>query len=158
MTGESNPNPKKLKIEKELTDDGQITIITSQEADYGTFIEEGFIFIELQGEESVNRKLNRIFHIGDQVVLLRDIPEDRVYKGCLCTIISVFGEGEDESPDNTFYEIQFDSYFKDNDLSRKSQKRHRDFEFPSSTYVTIVSGKDIVRLINQDLLYKTWFA
>jgi len=156
MTGESNPNPKKLKIDSELKDDGRITITTSQDATYGTFIEDDFFFIELQGEQSVDRKLNRVFTIGDQVVLLKNMPEERIYKGCLCTIIAVFG-GE-ESSDESFYEIQFDSNFKENDLSRRSQKRHSNFEFPSSTYVTIVSSKDIVRLINQDLHYKTWFA
>lgn len=119
-------------------------------------------FIKLQGEQSVDRKLNRVFNIGGQVVLLKDILEERIYKSFLCTIIAVLG-GE-EFPDKSFYEIQFvyeiqfDSGFKDNDLSRRSHKRHRYFEYPSSTYVTIVSGKDIVRLINQDLHYKTWFA
>lgn len=104
----------------------------------------------------MDRKLNRVFNIGDQVVLLKDILEERIYNSFLCTLIAVLG-GE-EFPDKSFYEIQFDSDFKDNDLSRRSHKRHRYFEFPSSTYVTIVSGKDIVRLINQDLHYKTWFA
>jgi len=154
MTDESNP--KKLKIDSELKTDGRITITASQEASYGTFIEDGFFFIELQGEQSVDRKLNRVFAVGDQVVLLKNMPEEQLYKGSLCTIIAIFG-GE-ESSDEFFYEIEFDSGFKDNDLSRRSQKRYPDFEFPSSFYVTIVSGKDLVRLINQDLHYKTWFA
>ncbi len=44
MTGESNPNPKKLKIDPEVESDGRITITTSQGAEYGTFIEDGFFF------------------------------------------------------------------------------------------------------------------
>lgn len=154
MTGE--PNPKKLKINSELETDARVTVTTSQEASYDTFVEDGFFFIELQGEKSINKKLNKMLNTGDEVILLKDFPEEKMYKGYLCTIISVLNA--EVSPEKSFYEIQFDSSFEDNDLSRKSQKRHRDFEYPSSTYVTIVSGEDIVRLINQDLLYKTWFA
>jgi len=160
MTGESTPNPKKFKTDSELKDDGRITITISQDASsqdsrYGTYIEDGFFFIELQGEKSVDRKLNRVFTIGDRVVLLKNIPEEHFYTGYLCTIIGVLGE--EESPEKSFYEIQFDSSFENNDLSRRSKKRHRDFEFPVSVYVTVVSGKDIVRLINQDLYYQTSF-
>jgi len=156
MTGESNPNPKKLKINPEVESDGRITITTSQGAEYDTFIENGFFLIELQGEESVDRKLNRVFYIGDQVVLLKNMPDEQIYKGSLCTIIAAFGSGE--SSDETSYEIQFDSNFRDDDLSRRSLKRHSNFEFPSSVYVAVVSGKDIVRLVEQDLRYKTWFC
>jgi len=57
-------------------------------------------FIKLQGEQSVDRKLNRVFNIGGQVVLLKDILEERIYKSFLCTIIAVLG-GE-EFPDKSF--------------------------------------------------------
>jgi len=154
MTGE--PNPKKLKINSELETDARVNITTSQEASYDTLVEDGFFFIELQGEKSINKKLNKMLNTGDEFILLKDFPEENMYKGYLCNIISVLNA--DVSPEKSFYEIQFDSCFEDNDLSRKSQKRHRDFEYPSSVYVTIVSGEDIVRLIKQDLLYKTWFA
>ena len=49
MTGESTPNPKKFKTDSELKDDGRITITISQDASsqdarYGTYIEDGFFF------------------------------------------------------------------------------------------------------------------
>lgn len=105
----------------------------------------------------MDRKLNRVFAIGDQVVLLKNMPDEQIYKGSLCTIIAAFGSAE-SSDDKSFYEIQFDSNFRDDDLSRRSQKRYRDFEFPSTLYVAIVSGKDIIRLVDQNLRYKTWFC
>ena len=105
----------------------------------------------------MDRKLNRVFAIGDQVVLLKNMPDEQIYKGSLCTIIAAFGSAE-SSDDKSFYEIQFDSNFRDDDLSRRSQKRYRDFEFPSTLYAAIVSGKDIIRLVDQNLRYKTWFC
>jgi len=67
MTGEPNPNPKKLKIDSGSKADGRVTITipqdaTSKDASYGTFFEGNRFFIELQGEQSVGRKLNSVCH------------------------------------------------------------------------------------------------
>jgi len=160
MKGNSSKDQKKEGIDSGLESDGKVIITVLQQekeeqASENTVIEDNLFFIELQGENSINRKLNRVFNIGDEVVLLKDIPHEHMYKGYLCTILSVLCE--DSSPEESYYEILFNSAFKDNDLRRRSQKRHGDFEYPMSVYVTQVSGKDIVRLITQDLLYKTWF-
>lgn len=87
MTGE--PNPKKLEINSELETDARVTITTSQEASSDTLVEDGFFFIELQGEKSINKKLNKMLNTGDEVILLKDFPEENMYKGYLCNIISV---------------------------------------------------------------------
>lgn len=51
--------------------------------------------INLQGEEHIQRKLNRPFGIGDKVILLKDIPENILYRGYLGTISEVFYDSKD---------------------------------------------------------------
>lgn len=53
MTCQSNPNPKKLKIDSELKDDGRVTITTSttsQDATYGTLFEDDFFSLSFRGK------------------------------------------------------------------------------------------------------------
>lgn len=114
------------------------------------------LYIESQGEDSIKSKLNRIMTVNDMVVLLKDFPDDLMYTGYLCTIIDVLGQRESDG--EMYYEIEFESGFKDSDLSRKSKERNSDFEFPVTHYTTYVSRKDIVRLETQDLYYNTFFS
>ena len=147
----SNKNPKKLK-----TDSLRgviVNIQTSQAMTYGTFVEDDLFFIDLQGKKHLNKKLNRIFSIGDVFVLFKDISEKCFYKGYCCAIIGVNGTRDGEIS----YDIEFNSNFSGEDISRRSQKQHPNFEFPSSNYTTILLGKDLVRLVTQDLYYKTCF-
>lgn len=66
------------------------------------------------------------------------------------------GEGIEEA--NFSYEIEFFSTFEKNDNSLKSKKRNLDFDFPSTSYTTFVKGGDLIRLVNQDLIYATCFS
>jgi len=156
MTGQ--PNTKKLKTDLNPPADGTVTITSASSENRipGALIDENLFFIEKQGKNSVDSKLNRILKVGDNVVLLKDFPDVDLYKGYLCTIIAVLGGSEKE--DEIYYEIEFFSTFKDNDYSQKSLKRNLDFEFPSTSYTTFVKGKDFIRVVNQDLYYQTCFS
>lgn len=153
------PNQKKQK----LSSDAEVTIAVSnsqssskETAKSSKEINYTGFYIENQGEDSIKPKLNRVMHVNDTVVLLKDFPNDSMYRGYLCTIISVFGNGDLD--DELDYEIEFESDFLDNDLSRKSQEHHSNFEFPVSHYTTYVSRKDVAYLETQDLYYKTFFS
>lgn len=105
-------------------------------------------YIHLQGERSVEIKLNRQLKVGDPVVLLEDFPEELLFQGYCCYIIGIFG--------NT-YEILFEASFNDNDPSFKSQQQNSNFEFPDTHYVATVPREAFVRVEFQDLYYKTHF-
>lgn len=120
----SEPKQKKVKTELNQSYDATVNIQTSSNRIPGSLIDENHFFIESQGESSVKVKLNRALDTNDQVVLIKDHPTNGIYKGYVCTIISVV--------ENNLYEIEFFSVFKDDDLSLKSQKRHPDFEYPTT--------------------------
>jgi len=158
MTGQ--PNQKKLKTDFESQSDAyvNITSTSSENGIPGALISENLFSIEKQGKSSVSSKLNRVLKVGDPVVLLKDFPDVDLYKGYLCTIIAVFGGGEGGENADIFYEVEFFSTFENNDNSLKSQKRNLAFEFPSTSYTTFVKGGDLIRLVNQDLIYTTCFS
>ena len=126
-----------------------MNIQNSRDITYGTFIEDYFFFIDIQNKEHLNKKLNRTFSIGDVFVLFKNISEKCFYKGYCCAIMGVNGTINGE----TSYDIEFNSDFSGEDISKRYQKQHPNFEFPSSSYTTILLGKDFVRLVTQDLYY-----
>ena len=151
MTGQNNP--KKLK--KELQSDAKVhisKISQLSEKDSNTLDAEKdmelFHYIETQGENSIKTKIERPLRIGDSVILTKDLPEFLLYNGYVCTIIAL---------EKDYYEIEFESSFKEDDSSRKSEKRNVGFEFPNSCYITFVLGEDIIRVETQDLYYRTYF-
>lgn len=114
-------------------------------------------FIDIQGEDItvIEQKLKRPLYVGDVVILIKDIPQDLVFKGYSCVITEVIKSSTDLS--DCQYEVTFNSWFDEDDDSRKSQSLHPEFEFPTTALETIVTGNDIVRLQDQDLRYKTFF-
>lgn len=74
-----------------------MNIQTSQDITYGTFVEDGLFFINLQGKEHLNKKLNRIFSIGDVFVLFKNISEKCFYKGYCSAIMGVNGTRDEET-------------------------------------------------------------
>lgn len=107
-------------------------------------------YINQQGEDFIRYKLDRPLRVGDIVIYNNDISSESIYKGYLCSIIGAYKQD--------FYEIQFSSEFNSNDKSRKSENDFPNFEFPDSNYVTLVKGKDIIRVEKHDLFYKTCFS
>ncbi len=91
----SNINPKKLKTD--LLRGAIVNIQNPQDITYGTFVEDYFFFIDLQGKEHLNKKLNKIFSIGDVFVLFKDISEKCFYKGYCCAIMGVNGTRDGET-------------------------------------------------------------
>lgn len=65
-----------------------------------------------------------------------------LYKRYQCTIIGAYKED--------FYEIEFHSEFDPNDKYRKYKNNFPNFECPTSNYVTLVRGKDIIRVEDND--------
>lgn len=88
--------------------------------------------------------------------MLKDIPEENLYRGYLCTVSDVYYDFKNEENDSC--EIQFYSTFDDDDLSRISQKKNKDFVFPTTGAMTIISKKYLVRVETQDLEYRTFFS
>ena len=89
------------------------------------------------------------------MVLTKSIPDEMLFKGYCCEVakVSYFSE----NPSECEYQFIFYSSFNKNDRSLESLQQYPDFEFPSSSPETTVSGNDIVRLELQDLQYKTFF-
>ena len=111
----------------------------------------GYFYINEQGEDSIETKLNRNIKIGEVVLLIRDIPNLHLYKGYRCAISGI------EHGEEGIYDIEFYSTFKDGDPSFKSLEANPDFCFPDSSITYTVSSKDFVRLETQDFIYKTHF-
>jgi len=104
-------------------------------------------YINQQGQDSIKYKLERPLQVGNIVIYNKDTSAEGIYKGYQCSIIGAY-KGD-------FYEIEFHSKFGPNDKSRKSEKDFPGFEFPISNYVTLVRGKDLIRVEKHDLFYKT---
>lgn len=151
MTGQNNPK----KFKTELQSDAKVHISTFSQSSEKDKDVELCRYVESQGKDSIKIKVERQLSLGDYVVLTKDLPELLLYKGYLCRIIGIFSESE--IPGQNCYEIEFDSYFGNDDYSRKSETRNVGFEFPSTCYVTIVLGKDLLRVESQDLYYRTYF-
>ena len=128
---------------------------TSKDYISGKNFNYGF-FIELQGPDSVQKKLERPININDSVVLIKDFPNDFMFRGYFCRVLTVYNNSSNISENK--YHIIFDSEFDDDDPSRKSEALNPNFEFPTTCYDTIVSGDDIVRLETQDLCLRTYFV
>ena len=116
-------------------------------------------YLKLQGQDSIRKKLNRPFGIGEQVVLLKDYPENNVYRGYVCSIIDVYYKGKDENsnqiPDSC--ELEFFSVFPDEDKPKGLERLEKNCEYPTTCQAIIMSSKDFARVEEQDLQYKTFF-
>ena len=75
---------------------------------------------------------------------MRDFPEVPAYKGSFCTIIDVYLHPSNRDEDQ--YGIEFGSWFKDNDPSRKSEASNPDFKFSDSNITLIVRRDEILRV------------
>ena len=114
----------------------------------------------VQGQDSIRKKLNRPFGIGEKVVLLKDFPNNNLYKGYLCTVTEVFYKRKENKPDEFEYscEVEFYSTFPDDDPSRNLQPLNNNNIFPITSETIILSSNDFTRLENQDLEYKIYFS
>lgn len=107
-------------------------------------------YIHQQGQDSIKYKLDRPLKVGVIVIYNKDTSAESFYKGYQCSIIGAY-KGD-------FYEIEFYSEFGPNDKSRKSENDFLNLEFPTSNYVTLVRGKDLIRVEKHDLFYTTCFS
>ena len=110
-------------------------------------------------EESIILKLNRPFARQEYVVLLKDYPDDNLYRGYVCVIIDIYYDWS-LLEDNTAhdYQVEFISDFDEKDPSIiLARKPETNCEVISSTITALVSGRDLLRIEMQDLRYRISF-
>ena len=154
-------NPvKKAKLDRQ--EDGTVTLFSDtdylqSQANKPTSSKQHFYngFIQIQGKDPVKIKLERPLLVGDSVVLLKDFPDNMLFKGYVCEVMSV--ENLSIDPSQSLYQVVFHSDFNKNDPSLNSKGNSSDFRFPTQSTNIFVSGDNIIRLEFQDLQYKTYF-
>lgn len=109
--------------------------------------------------ESIMLKLNRPFAIQEYVVLLKDYPDDDLYRGYVCVIIDIYYDWS-SLEDNTAhdYQVEFFSDFDEKDPSIiLARKPEINCEVIPSTIIALISGRDLLRIEMQDLRYRISF-
>ena len=104
---------------------------------------ENKLLIEDQAvHPNVNKKLNRLIQQFDLVVILKDFPNENIYRGYLCEVSEV--QNRDTNPDDSVYQVIFEGNFANSlDLSKPNRSAESAF----------VCGRDFVRLETEDLRY-----
>ncbi len=109
--------------------------------------------------ESIMLKLNRPFVVRESVVLLKDYPDDHLYRGNVCVIIDIYYDWS-LLEDNTAhdYQVELISDFDEKDPSIiLAQKPEINCEVKPSTIIALISGRDLLRIEMQDLRYRISF-
>ena len=104
---------------------------------------ENKLLIEDQvAHPNVNKKLNRLIQQFDLVVILKDFPNENIYRGYLCEISEV--QNRHTNPDDSVYQVIFEGTIA-NSLDLSNPNRSAESAF--------VCGRDFVRLETEDLRY-----
>jgi len=95
---------------------------------------------DLELDLEIERKLNRPYRIGDKFVLLKNFPEDKVFRGNICTISQIYFDWSkytENEGHSYLVEVQFSS---------------SDFETFDDIVLLYVEYDDLLRLEYQNLV------
>jgi hypothetical protein len=104
-----------------------------------------------EDSESVRLKLNRPYAVEEYVVLLKDFPDEDLYRGYVCLILEISYDYSYPFEDNAAhdYQVVFRSYFDEKDPEKLLSSKPE--------ILATISGRDLLRLETQDLRYRTSF-